>query len=62
MDYPLDWISPLTKFGNFQKLYIIYEFTDSLTQTLVVFLSRKIVGWAMQTEYFQINALGVVDK
>ena len=62
MDYPLDWghefttVFSLDKIMKFSKI-VILEFSDSLAQILVSFLSRKIVGWATWTEYFQMTAL-----
>ena len=41
----------LEEIFKFLKI-VILEFTDSPTQSLVGFLSRKTVDWAMQTEYF----------
>ena len=37
---------------------VILEFPNSLTQTLVFFLSREIVGWVMGTKYFLDECLG----
>ena len=42
---------------KFSKI-VILEFTDSLTQILVVFLSRKTVGRVTQTEYFSDDRFG----
>ena len=42
---------------KFSKI-VILEFTDSPTQILVVFLSRKTVGRVTQTEYFSDDRLG----
>ena len=56
MDYPLDWrqvfttVSFLDKILKFSK--IILEFSDSPTQILMGFLSRKTIGGVMQSKYF----------
>ena len=61
MDYPLDWrqvfttVSFLDKILKFSK--IILEFSDSPTQILMGFLSRKTVSQLMRTEYFSDDCL-----
>ena len=61
MDYPLDWRQIFTtdffldKILKFSKI-VILEFSDSPTQILVFFLSRKTVGKAKQQNMFQITA------
>ena len=57
MDYFLDWrqlfvaVFSLDIILKFSKILIL-ELSDSLTQILVFFLSRKTVGWVTQTECF----------
>ena len=63
MDYPLDWrqmfttVFSLDNILKFSKI-VILEFTDSPTQILVGFLSRKTVGRVTRTEYFLDDRLG----
>ena len=62
MDYPLDWRQMLTTVLSIDKILkfsriLILEFSDSPTQILVVFLSRKTVGRATRTEYFSDDRL-----
>ena len=62
MDYPLDWrqmfttVFSLDNILKFSKI-VIFEFTDSSTQILVRFLSRKAVDRVTQTEYFSDDRL-----
>ena len=63
MDYTLDWrqmfttVVSLDNVLKFSKI-VILEFTDSPTQILVGFLSRKTVGRATRTEHFSDDRLG----
>ena len=56
MDYPLDWRQMYTTVVSLDKI-VILEFFDSLTQILVVILSRKTVSRVMRTEYFSDDRL-----
>ena len=62
MVYPLDWrqmfttVFSLDKILKFPKI-VILEFSNSPTEIVVVFLSRKTVGWATRTEYFSDDRL-----
>ena len=66
-DYPLDWgeaADPCYTFLpdkslKFSKILTL-EFFDSLTQILVVFLSRKTVHKTTRTEYFSDDCLYIV--
>ena len=70
MDYPLDWRQIFTtdfsldKILKFSKI-VILEFSDSPTQILVFFLSRKTVGQAKLTEFvsdYRLTAIAQKQK
>ena len=62
MDYPVDWRQVFTtgffldKILKFSKI-VILEFSDSPTQILMFFLSRKTVVRVTRAEYFSDDRL-----
>ena len=66
MDYALDWrpmFATVFSFDNVLKFskIVILEFSDSPTQMLVVFFSRKTVGRAMLSEFFSDDQLTLIN-